>query len=65
MPGADLDGSVVAGGADELLDGTAGEVLDEPRDLQSGEHDAEVDVDGVALAVVDRSGAQVVFAHPG
>ena len=33
-PGADLDGAVAAGGADELLDGPAGAVLDEPGDGQ-------------------------------
>jgi hypothetical protein len=30
LAGADLDGSAAAGGADELLDGPAGAVLDVP-----------------------------------
>jgi len=31
---------------------------------QGSEHDGQVGVDGVAGAVVDRAGLQVVFGHP-
>src|ERR1700722_364907 len=58
---ADLDGAVAAGRADEPLDRPAGALLDEPGDGQGGEHDGEVGLDGVALAVVDRPGPQVVL----
>ena len=61
LAGADLDGAVAAGGADELLGGPAGAALDEPGDGQGGEDDREVGLDGVPLAVVDRPGPQVVF----
>ena len=61
LAGADLDGAVAAGGADELLDGPAGAALDEPGDGQGGEDDREVGLDGVPLAVVDRPGPQVVL----
>src|SRR3954469_7666809 len=62
--GLDLDGAVAAGGADELLDGPSGRVLDEAGDRQGGEHDREVGLDRVTLVVVDRSGGQVVLGHP-
>ena len=63
LAGADLDGAVAAGGADELLDGPAGAVLDEPGDGQGGEHDRQVRVDRFTDVVIDRPGLQVVFGH--
>jgi len=48
--GADLDGAVAAGGADEFLDEPAGAAPGEPRDGQGGEHDDQVGPDGAALA---------------
>jgi hypothetical protein len=61
VAGADLDGPVPAGGADELPDGPAGAVLDEPGDGQGGEDDGQVGLDGVSRSVVDRPGSQVVL----
>src|SRR5271166_4607512 len=60
VAGADLDGAVAAGGSDEFLDGPAGAVLDEPGDGEGGE-DGQVGLGGVALAVVDRPGPQIVL----
>ena len=62
--GLDLDGAVAAGGLDEFPDGPAGLCLDPAADGKGGEHDGEVGFDGVALAVVDRPGLQVVLGHP-
>ena len=45
--------SVLAIGADELLDRPAGDLLDPAADGQSCEHDAQVGLDRLALAVVD------------
>jgi hypothetical protein len=64
LAGADLDRAVAAGGADEFLDGPAGAGLDEAGDGEGGEHDGQVGVDGLALAVVDGPGPQVVLGHP-
>jgi len=61
LAGTDLDGAVAAGGADEFLDGPAGAGLDEPGDGEGCEHDGQVGVDGLALAVVDGPGSQVVL----
>jgi hypothetical protein len=64
VAGADLDGAIAAGGADEFLDGPAGAVLYEPGDGEGGEDDREVGLDRVPLAVVDRPGPQVVLSYP-
>jgi hypothetical protein len=41
LAGADLDGAVSAGGADEFLDRPARAGLDEPGDGQGGEDDGQ------------------------
>jgi hypothetical protein len=52
LVGADLDGAVTAGCAGEPLDGPAGAVPGEPGDREGGgEHDRQVGVDALALAV--------------
>jgi len=60
----DLYGPVTAGGADELPDRPAGAVLDPGADGEGGEHDRQVGLDRVALAVVNRPGLQVAFWYP-
>jgi hypothetical protein len=55
LPSADVDGSVAAGGADELLDRPSGAVLDEPADREGGEHDRQVRLDRLAFVVVERA----------
>jgi hypothetical protein len=52
-PGPDLDLAVAAGGLDEFPDRPACLCLDPPADGEGCEHDREVGLDGVALAVVD------------
>jgi len=61
LAGTDLDGAVAAGGADELLDGPAVAVLDEPGDGQGGEDDGQVGLDGVPLAAPRRPQAPLEF----
>ena len=63
VAGGDGDGSVPAGGLDEALDGPAGGLLDPVRDRHRGEHDGQVGLDGVLLAVIDRPGSQVGLGH--
>jgi hypothetical protein len=64
LAGADLDGAVAAGGADEPSDGPAGAVFDQAGDREGGEDDGQVRVDRLAFVVVDRPGGQVVFGYP-
>jgi hypothetical protein len=61
LAGADLDRAVAAGGAGGFLDRSAGAGLDEPGDGGGCEHDGQVSVDGLALAVVNGPGSQVVL----
>ena len=61
--GLDLDGAVAAGGLDEFPDRPAGLCFDPAADGEGGEHDRQVGLDGVALAVVDRPGLQVGLRH--
>src|SRR5262250_800223 len=63
LAGLDLDLAVAAGGLDELPDRPAGSRLDPAADGEGGEHDVQVGVDGVALAVVDGPGLQVRLRH--
>src|ERR1700733_8977492 len=51
LAGLDLDLAVAAGGLDELPDRPAGLRLDPPADGERCEHDRQVGVDGLALAV--------------
>ena len=55
----DLDGDRAqrTQGSDELLDGDAGLVLEVAADRERGEHDGQVRLDGVTLAVEDWTGA--------
>src|SRR5690606_8161838 len=64
LAGADLHGAVAACGAHELLDAPTCSVLDPVRDRHGREDDRQVGLDGVAGAVIDRPGGQVVFGHP-
>ena len=64
LAGADLDGAVVAGSADELPYGPAGAVLDEPGYGQGREDDGQMCLDGVPLAMVDRPCPEVRLGHP-
>ena len=64
VSGLDLDGAVAAGGFHELADGPAGLLLDPLGDGEGGEDDGQVGFDGVARAVVDGPGLQVVLGHP-
>ena len=59
LSGLDLDLAVAAGGLDELPDRPAGSRLDPAAGSEGSEHDVQVGVDGVALAVVDGPGLQV------
>src|SRR5258708_16453880 len=52
--------AVVAGGAGGALEGPAGAVLDEARDREHGEDDAQVGVGVLALAVAGGAGLQVM-----
>jgi hypothetical protein len=49
LAGADLDGAVAAGGADEFPDGPAGAVPGEPGDGEGGEDGAQVGVEDSRL----------------
>jgi len=64
VAGADLNGAVAAGGADEALDRPAGPAFDVVGDREGGEHDRQMGIDRVALVVVDRPRAQVVLRSP-
>jgi len=64
VAGLDGDGAVAACRPDEFLDAPAGSVLDPVRDGYRGEYDAQVGLDGVAGAVVDRPSLQIVLGHP-
>jgi hypothetical protein len=59
LSGLDLDRSVAAGCLDEFPDRPAGPCLNPPADGQGGEHDRQMGLDGIALAVVNRPGLQV------
>jgi len=59
--GLDGDGAVAPSGAYEFLDAPAGLVFDPVRYSHGCEHDAQVRLDRVAGAVVDRAGLQVVL----
>src|SRR6185312_10223452 len=61
--GLDLNGAVAAGSPDEFADGPAGPGFDEAADGEGGQDDGQVSLDGVALAVVDRPGLEVVLGH--
>jgi hypothetical protein len=63
--GVDLDGVVAAQCEDELLDRPTGPGLDPVGDGQRGEHHGEVRVEGLAFAVVDRPGPQIVLGPEG
>ena len=52
LAGLDLDGAVVTGGPDEFPDRPAGPGLDPAADGQRREHDGQVGLDGVRLAVM-------------
>lgn len=58
VTGLDRDGAVAAGGRDELLDGSAGRVLDSPTDGEGGEHDGQVRLDRLSGVVVDGRAAR-------
>jgi hypothetical protein len=68
-PGLDLDGMAAPAGADAFPDQPAGLFFDPAADRQGGEHDREVDIDGVPLAVVggpclrSLSGMREAFSH--
>jgi hypothetical protein len=51
LAGAELDGAVAAGGADEALGGPAGAVLDEPGDGERREHDGQAGAGALARVV--------------
>src|ERR1700722_19901917 len=61
--GLNFYGAVAAGGLDEFADGPAGLVFDPAADGQGGEDDGEMGFDGVAFAVVDGPGLEVVLGH--
>jgi hypothetical protein len=64
LSGLDRDGALAACGPHEFLDAPTCLGLDPVADGQGGEHDGHVGVDGVAGAVVDGAGGQVVLGHP-
>jgi hypothetical protein len=51
-----LHGAVAACGLDKFLDAPTHLVIDPAADGHCGEHNREVGFDGIAFAVVDRSG---------
>lgn len=53
VSGPDFDGAVAVGGLHELADGPAGLCFDPAANGQSGEHDAQVGFDEVALVMED------------
>ena len=63
-PGLDGDGAVAACGTHEFLDTPTSLSLNPVADRQGGEHDRQVRVDGVAGAVINRAGLQIVLGHP-
>ena len=63
LAGLDLNGAAAAGGLNEFPDRPACLRFDPAANGEGGEDDGEVCLDGVALAMVDRPGLQVVLGH--
>ena len=62
----EVDGDLLEGfeGADDAFDADPGGVLEVAGYGQGGHHHGQMSLDGVPGVVEDRSGPQVVLAHP-
>ena len=62
----EVDGDFLEGfeGADDAFDADPGGVLEVAGDGQGGHDHGQVSLDRVSSVVEDRSGSQVVLAHP-